>query len=558
MIRRARPLPVLVALAALAGCRATPPREVPVAGATGAPLLESIARYSRPISTDSPDAQRWFDQGLVWLFGFNHDEAVRSFTEAAAHDPDHPMPWWGIAFAHGMNINDPKMPRERWKLARHAADQALLRIQNGNDAEQALVRAVSARSTWPPPREQAKYDRRYAGAMREVHLRFPGDPDIACFYAESLMNLQPWNYWTKSGEPKGRIEEIIGVLQTAMARHPGHPGLDHLYIHAVEASSFPEAAVPAADRLKDAVPGSGHLVHMPSHIFVRVGRYAESSDLNERAADADRAYFKDAPAPGLYAMYYAHNIHFIAYSCMMEARAERAIEAARALESEIPEAALREYAPLIEGLTSTTFHALVRFGRWEEVLAEPGRPDFRLFTNAVRHSARGVALAALGRPSEARVEQRLFEEAAARVPAEWFVMQNKAHDILPIARAMLEGEILFREGRREEAFAALRKGIEAEDNLVYDEPPGWMLPVRHALGALLMADGRFKEAESVYREDLAIHRDNGWSLLGLTQALEAQGRAAEATRYAPLLAAAWRRSDANATSSCFCAPRASR
>lgn len=546
---------------ALVGCSTHKPAVEPVhpvAGASGARIYEGLNRYSFPITTDSAECQRWFDQGFVYLFGFNHDEAVRSFTEAAAYDPNSPMPWWGIAFAEGMNINDPKMPPERWKKARDAADQALLRIDNANEKEQALIRAVSTRYTYPPPKDQSVYDRRYAKAMGKVHTEYPNDPDIACFYAESLMDLQPWRYWTHDGQPLGRILEVQEILETAIAANPSHPGLNHLYIHAMEASPDAHLAESAADRLAGSVPGSGHLVHMPSHIYVRVGRYPESTDANVEAARVDKAYLSVAPPPGIYAMYYAHNIHFIAYSCMMESRYEQSIAAARQLEVEIPEEALRAYAALIEGLTSTTFHVLVRFGKWDVILTEPERPDYRLFTNAVRHYARGIAYSALGEPAKARQEQRLFEEAVTRIPDDWLVMQNRAHDILPVARQMLEGEILYREGRYDEAFAALRKGVELEDALVYDEPPAWMLPVRHALGALLMEQGRFAEAEQVYRQDLAIHRLNGWSLMGLQQALEAQGKYDEAVQYAQPLAVAWRRADIAATSSCFCAPRAAR
>ncbi len=332
-----------------------------------------------------------------------------------------------------------------------------------------------------------------------------------------------------------------------------HPGANHLYIHAMEAVA-PEKAVRSADVLLTRVPGSGHLVHMPSHIYVRVGRYADAADANVLAIATDRAYFKVAPEPDYYWGYYAHNLHFLAFSSMMESRYETALAAARDMEREIPEWYLRQYGGFVEGIMATTFHVMIRFGRWEEILAEPERPDYRLVTRAVHYYARGIALSALGRTDEARVEIARFEKAVAKVPGDWWVFNNRVHQVLPIARAMLEGELAFREGRLDEAFAALRRGVAAEDALVYDEPPAWMLPVRHALGALLMSADRYAEAEAVYREDLERNLNNGWSLLGLREALAAQNKDSESMELRSRLAAAWQRADVAPTSSCFCEP----
>jgi tetratricopeptide (TPR) repeat protein len=525
------------------------------AGASGPGLYDGLNRHHRAINTDSPEAQLWFDQGLVLAYGFNHDEAIRSFEAAARHDPESPMPWWGIAYAHGMNINDPVMTDDRWRIAWEAAQEARQRIDSGAPAEAALVRAVSARYSWPPPGEQRTLDQAYADAMERAWRQNPKDPDIGALYAESLMDLQPWDYWTNGGDPKGRIAEVVSTLESVLEIDPDHPGATHFYIHALEASKHPDRAIAAAERLRDRVPGAGHLVHMPSHIYVRVGRYADAADANTRAVAADRAYFAVAPEPDIYSIYYAHNLHFLAYASMMEGRFETAIKAARDLEREIPERVLRKYGSLIEGIMPTTFHVLIRFGRWQEILEEPEPPDYRLVSRAVRHYARGIALSALGRTAEVQAEIDAFEEAMARVPGDWWIFNNKVDQVLPIARAMLEGELAFREGRREDAFKALRRGIAAEDALVYDEPPGWMLPVRHPLGAFLMSSGRYAEAEAVYREDQRRNRNNGWSLLGLRQALEAQGRSAEAVSIVPQLAAAWPRTDVKATSSCLCEPR---
>jgi tetratricopeptide (TPR) repeat protein len=397
-------------------------------------------------------------------------------------------------------------------------------------------------------------DQRYADAMQAVYQEFPDDPDVAALFAEGLMDLQPWDYWTDSGEPKGRTAEFVSIIERALDTHPQHPGANHFLIHALEASSDPDRAIEAADRLTEIVPGSGHLVHMPSHIYIRVGRYADAARSNIDAIQVDRAYLAEAPTPGLYAMYYGHNLHFLSFASMMSGNFQQAIQAARDLEAEMPESALRDFAGLIEGIMPANFHVLIRFGKWEQILEEPDYPEWRLVSRAVRRYARSIANSALGRTEEARAELDAFEQAIAEVPEEWWIFNNRVHDVLPIARAMIWGELLFREGKRDEAFVILREGIAAEDALVYDEPPAWMLPVRHALGALLMADGRYAEAEAVYREDLRRNRDNGWSLTGLQLALQTQKREQEANELSARLASAFHTADTRPTSSCYCEP----
>ena len=542
-------IPLLLAAAATPSCTSTTTTQEPQAL-----IYDGFGNYTREITTSSPEAQRWFNQGVQLMYGFNHDEAIRSFEMAAKLDPDAAMPWWGVAYCQGININDPAMTDERSKRAREAADYALARLDNETPVEQALVRAVSTRYEYPAPEDRLPLDQAYARAMERVHNAFPNDNDVSTLYAESLMNLQAWDYWESDGSPKGRITEIVDTIEGVMRRDPQHPGANHFYIHAVEASGDPDRAIAAAERLTDIVPGSGHLVHMPSHIFIRVGRYPDAADSNRAAIDADQAYFAKAPAPGYYSLYYAHNIHFLAFASMMSGDYTTAIKAARDLEAEIPEENLRAIAPLAEGIMPTNLHVLIRFGKWEQILQEPDYPEWRLMSRATWAYARSIACSALGRTEQAHQEMAEFERRVEQVPGDWLVFNNSVHDVLPIARAMMQGELLFREGRREEAFAILREGIAYEDSLVYDEPPAWMLPVRHALGALLMSDGQYAEAEKLYREDLKHNRENGWALTGLRNALLEQGQLEEAKSIEPRLAVAFSQCDVDVTSSCFCEP----
>lgn len=517
-------------------------------------FYDGYGGYHRAITTDSKEAQRWFDQGLQLLYGFNHDEAIRSFEAAATLDPEAAMAHWGVAYAHGLHINNPAMGAAASEAAFRASRRALAQLDDETPAERALVEALQARYVWPVPEDRKPLDEAYAERMERAFALHPGDADVGALFAESLMNLQPWDLWTREGTPKGRTLDIVAALEAAMAIDPLHPGANHFYIHAVEASPEPARAVPSADRLRNLVSGSGHLVHMPSHIDVRVGNYAAASDANEAAIAADQAYFALAPAPDFYSIYYLHNVHMLAFSAMMEARFELAMGAARRLEKEVPADFLKAYVSIADGLMATPLHVLIRFGRWQEILEETAPPEWRLLSLAQWHYARGVALAALGRPKEARVEQKEFERVATSVPDDWKVGNNAAADVLALSRHMLEGEILFREGQHTEAFAMLRAGAALEDQLVYDEPPGWMQPIRHALGALLMAAGQHAEAEAVYREDLVRHPKNGWSLLGLELALEARGASAEASKVAAERARAWKRADTAPNSSCFCEP----
>lgn len=530
--------------------------QTPAPGSTGSKLVRGLDTHAFPITTATPEAQAWFNQGLALMYGFNHGEAIRSFQEAAALDPGAAMPWWGIAYCNGMNINMAEVSEAQWKAGRQAAERAVALLDNETELERALVHAVQKRTAWPPPEAQTPYDEAFAAAMEKIYQRFGDHPDVAVQFAESLMNLQPWDYWTPERTPKGRNPEIVAALERAMKNDPTHPQAAHLYIHATEAGPNPEKAEAAADMLVHRVPAAGHLVHMPAHTYARVGRYADAATVNELAVAADDEFFKVGTDPGAYYVYHAHNLHFLAFASMMEARYESALAAARRLETAVPDAALDDFAFLIEGIIPTTYHVMIRFGKWEEILREKAPPAKRPMMLANHYYARGIALSALGRTEQARRELARFDDQVKHVPEDWWVFSNKAHDVLPIGRLMLEGELAYREGRLGEAWAALEKGIEAEDRLVYDEPPGWMIPVRHALGALLMEAGQYARAEKLYREDQKAHPGNGWSLLGLQLALQKQGRAEEAAALTPQIEKAWKRVEVRPSSSCFCAPGA--
>lgn len=512
--------------------------------------------YQRKVTTSEPEAQEYFNQGIQLLYGFNHDEAIRSFEKAAEIDPGCAMAWWGSAYARGLHINNPEMGEEQSKLAYEAAQKAQQALDDENRLEQGLIRAITRRYAWPVPEDRKPLDEAYAKAMEVVWHRFPNDADVGALFAESMMNLQPWDLWTQEGKPKGRTLEILAVLEKAMQANPLHPGANHFYIHAIEASPWPELGVPSAERLKELVPGSGHLVHMPSHIFIRVGRYQEAEAANQRAIAADEKYFSMAPAPDFYSLYYIHNVHFLAYAAMMEGRYQTAIDAARKIEANIPEEFLKNYVTLADGFMPTALHVMIRFGKWDEILKEPEPPEWRLFTRAERHFARSVAYSGLGKTDEARKEIELLDEVAEELTDEWKMGNNPASEVIAIARHMAEGELLFREDKAAEAFDHLREAVKLEEQLAYDEPPGWMQPVRHALGALLLADGKFAEAEAVYRADLKRHPNNAWSLLGLQQALGKQGEMEQAEAMTEQVNLAWARADVKPVASCYCHPDA--
>lgn len=533
-----------------------PPRPTPPAAPNAVPLFDGLDAYGRPVTTTNPAGQKYFDQGLNFLFAFNHDQAIRAFRQAAQLDPNCAMAYWGIAIANGPHINNPVVPPEREKAAWDAVAQARAKATNATEVERALIAAAATRYADPAPADRKALDESYAEAMRAVWLRFPADGDVGALYAEAMMDLRPWDLWTADGTAQPGTETVVSTLESVLAAHPNHPLALHLYIHAVEASLHPEKADAAADRLRDLQPGLGHLVHMPSHIDVRRGRWDEAIIANAKAMAADRRYRARVPEQGFYGLYIAHNHHMLAYAAMMSGRRADALRAIDTLVAEMPDAWKREFAMIADGFQAMPLEVRLRFGLWDQVLAapEPG-PEFPI-ARALRHSARGIAHAAEGRITEARAEQRLFTTAAAAVPETAFFGNNIAANLLAVATEMLDGEILLRDGQINPGLAALRRGVEREDQLRYDEPPDWILPVRDALGAALMQARRPAEAEAVYRAALDRVPDGGWALFGLASSLAAQGKTAEAATVEARFRKVWSKADVQITSSCLCQPGA--
>lgn len=518
------------------------------------PQFGGLGTHGRTISTDSAEAQSYFNQGLAFLYGFNHDEAIRSFRQAAALDPACAMPYWGIAVANGPNINYPLVPEPRARFAWEALQQAQKLSASATPAERELIAALSKRYANPQPEDRRPLDEAYAGAMREVWETHPNDADLGALYAEALMDLQPWNQWSLEGGANEGTQEVLQTLEQVLKLDPSHPLALHLYVHAVEASPFPEKAVAAADRLRDLLPGLGHMVHMPSHIDVRLGKWQRAIEANEKAIIADANYRKAQPDQDFYRNYMAHNHHMLAFAAMMQGQRERSTQAIREMLAEMPADWKQQNAMFVDGMHAMPYELALRFGQWDELLAEPEPAEYFPIARAVRLYARGVALAARKQVAEARAEQVKFRAAMDALPAEATFVLNSAADVLAIADRMLEGEILYRAGNVDDAPAALREAVRREDGLRYIEPPDWIQPVRHALGATLMDARQFAEAEAVYRADLKKHPENGWSLFGLAESLRAQGKSAEADAAEQRFKTAWQRADVKLTSSCYCLP----
>jgi tetratricopeptide (TPR) repeat protein len=516
------------------GGAVTPPRTT---------LLGDMGSYHRPITASSPDAQRFFDEGLTLLYGFNHEESYRSFERAAALDPDAAMPHWGMALALGTNYNDTAPPDRLQQAHRHAV-HAQERAARSIEVERAFIDALQKRYVaMPDDGQQDAREAAYADAMGEVSRRFPDDLDAATLYAESLMNLRPWKLYTPDGTPETGTDVIVALLEGVLARNGNHPGANHYYIHAVEASRTPERATESAKRLQTLVPGAGHLVHMPAHIWMRTGDYAAAAKSNADAARADERYIEATGAAGMYpAMYYGHNLQFESAAAMMAGNFAQARAAGRKTAEFVDPMA--GDLPMLQPFALQEIFALLRFEKWDEVIAQPAPPADRLIQTALYHYTRGAALAGRGQAAEAATELTAFEAAAARIPADaMYVSINTAAVVLDVARQDLSARVADARGDHPAAVAAWRRAVAAEDKVGYNEPPDWLLPSREFLAAALMRAGSVPEAERVYREDLDRNRNNPRSLFGLWKALERQGKTADLAAAKRAFEAAWAAAD---------------
>ena len=521
----------------------------------GAPLFEGMGDYNRTISTSSEDANKYFDQGMVLAFGFNHAEAIRSFRAAQTLDPECAMCFWGEALATGPNINVTSKGKAVMAdadriAARAAIDKAIALKANATVQEQALIDALSTRYNGDPSTPREPLDIAWAEAMGDYVEAYPQDDDAAAIYAEAWMNTMPWDYWSADGEPKPETVEVIKALETTIARSPNHPLALHLYIHAVEASADPGRAEDEADRLYTLVPGSGHLVHMPAHIFWRVGRYDDAAEANVQAAKVDEDYIAQCNAQGFYpALYYPHNIHFLWAAASMGGQSEVALEAARKVADNVRLEQIEQF-PTVEFFKTIPVLAHVQFGKWDEILAMDAPPAELDFSNAIHHYARGVALARTGKADEAAEEQAKLAAMKDSVQVSFLDTNDyPASTLLGIADDLLRGEIAMARGIPNTAATYFRSAVASQDTLPYMEPPFWYYPTRQSLGEALLAAERYDEAEAVYRRDLVDYPHNGWSMHGLMSALDAQGKTEEAAEMREMFHHAWSKADVELTGS---------
>jgi tetratricopeptide (TPR) repeat protein len=518
---------------------------------SGGKELRQLGNHHFAITTTSAQAQLAFDRGLTLAYSFGHHAAEQEFRRAAEVDPHCAMAYWGIALVNGPHINFPLVPPDHAATAWEALSKAKALTDGVSPLERALIGALGHRYANPQPEDRSGLDQDYANAMREVWKAHSESADVGVLFAESLMDLHPWDFWI-NGAPQPWTPEIVATLEQAIKLDPKHPGANHYYIHAVEASPTPGRAVLAADKLGKLVPDSGHMVHMPSHIYARVGRWQDAAECNRRAMQADTRYRSVYPRPGFYAMYMAHNAHFLSFTAMMQGRQEEAIRTARMMVESVPPEFLNNYTGLADGYMVFVPEALMRFGRWQEILEEPEPRKDLYLARALWRFTRASALTALGRMEDAKLEQIEFERESAEVPKDRTMGNNSATNLLTIASELLAGEMAAQAGEYDKAIQRLRSAVKVEDQLTYDEPPGWIQPTRHTLGAVLLKAGRPTEAESTYREELARNPENGWSLMGLRDALERQGRKQDAEAINMRYKRAWAYADVKPPSTCYC------
>lgn len=539
-----------------------------------------LGSYARKVTTSSDDAQRWFDRGLAWTYAYNHEEAIVCFRKAVAADPDCAMAHWGIAYCIGPNYNKPWEAFEEDEkpdcivLAKSSIATASALLERVTPVERALIDAIPARYPASPDIEAfGPWNDAFADAMRKVHAEFSQDLDVCAVLAEAIMNRTPWQLWDlPSGKPAGGADtlEAVAVLETAFTTLPGaweHAGLLHMYIHLMEMSPHPERALRHGDALSTLVPDAGHLLHMPTHIDVLCGDYMNVVLRNEAAIVADRKFLGREGPDNFYSVYRCHNYHFKIYGAMFLGQPTAALQAAQELIDTLPSETLRPMADWFEGFIPMKQHVLIRFGRWQDILDQdlPEDEDLYSVTIAMMRYARTVALANLHRIADAAREKVKFFEALARVPESRMLFNNTCRDILKVAEQMMLGELAYHKEEHEAAFDHLRKSVEIDDTLPYDEPWGWMQPTRHALGALLLEQGKMEEAEAVYRADLGLdstlsracqHPGNVWSLHGLHECLLRRGETVEAAHIKLQLDKAAARAEVAIKASCYCRQKA--
>ena len=516
-----------------------------------APWMDNLGDYSYTISTSNERAQYFFNQGLTLYYGFNHYEAYRSFKEAARLDPQCAMAFWGQALALGPNINAPMDPSDG-EVVYKAVRRAQSLLDKATPIEQKLVQAIAKRYTDEAPADRGHLDQAYADFMKQVVSEFPDDLDAKALYAESLMDLHPWDYWIKSGAPQSWTPEIVTLLEQILLKNVNHIMANHLYIHIMEASPTPDRAVASADRLREMIPGAGHLVHMPSHIYIRVGRYEEGILANKKAAQADEAYITQCKAQGIYPLgYYPHNYHFMWACAQMAGQGKEALKASQTLVEKVDISLMgtRDWATL-QHYYASTWYAMMRFGKWNEIVKVPKPVDSLKYASAIWHYAQGFANLRLNKIKE--VEEYLVTLKAKAKDPELEELkiwgQNSFGSVVNIAALVLEGEMLAAKKKYDQALQLLNEAVKKEDALIYQEPPDWHHPVRQTLGAVLLEAGKPAQAEVVFNEDLKMYRNNGWSLFGLSQSLEKQGRKKESAATLALYKNAFKNADVQLTS----------
>jgi len=515
-----------------------------------APRLEGLGHYHMKVTTSNPASQFFFDQGLRLNTGFNHSEALRAFKEAARLDPDNAMAYWGWALVLGPNLN---LPMQDAVVAQaYAAMQKAVALKSRvSEREKGYIEALAVRYSNDPGADRAALDAAYVRAMKALSERYPDDVDAATLYAAAIMNTNPWDYWYRDGTPKPHTRTVLDTLASVLERQPEHAAANHYWIHTVEAYR-PKLGESAADRLLPLMPGAGHLVHMPSHIYMRLGRYQDSWTVNAAAALADETYISQCNAQGIVPIaYYPHNIHFQVWSAMFLGNSANAMQSARKIEAKMPAHIRDNPFGVNESFRSQPMFAMVRFGRWQQALQEPEPPADALYMRGIWHYGRGMAYTHSGQQRQAQKELKKLrqEQAAVTAQAGYNVGFGAAKTLLAIAGHVLEGEILAKSGVWQDAVAHLDKAVRLEDSLLYNEPPDWYFPVRHILGAVLLEAGRAAEAEVVYWEDLRRNPANGYALFGLKQSLAAQDKGGDLAEVERRFADAWSEADVSLTSS---------